>query len=101
MDNVIFAYGFEDYIEGIFVCPSRTLSIRSINPEFVAWRCQDRMILSWIYSSLTLEIMAYIIGHSTSHSSWIGFEKIFASSSRARVMQLLLELQAMKKAQCQ
>ncbi|KAL5543673.1 hypothetical protein UlMin_007457 [Ulmus minor] len=55
------------------------------------------MILSWIYSSLTPEIMAQIIGHSTSHSAWIALEKIFASSSRARVMQLRLELQTMKK----
>ncbi|KAL5549500.1 hypothetical protein UlMin_004731 [Ulmus minor] len=41
--------------------------------------------------------MAQIIGHSTSHSAWTGLEKIVASSSRARVMQLCLELQTMKK----
>ena len=97
MDNVIFANGFEDYIEEIFVCPSRTLSTRSINQEFVAWRHQDRMILSQIYSSLTPEIMAQIIEHSTSHFAWTMLEKIFASSSLAIIMQLHLELQSTKK----
>ncbi|KAL5544669.1 hypothetical protein UlMin_008453 [Ulmus minor] len=55
------------------------------------------MILSWIYSSLTPGIMAHIIGHTTSYSTWIALEKIFSSSSRARVMQLRLELQTTKK----
>ena len=81
MDNVVFTNGFKDYIEGNSIFPSHILSTRSINPEFVSWRCQGRMILSWIYSSLTPEVMAQIIGHSTSHSAWIALEKIFASSS--------------------
>ncbi|KAL5546106.1 hypothetical protein UlMin_005793 [Ulmus minor] len=41
--------------------------------------------------------MAQIIGHSTSHSAWQALEKIFSSSSRARIMQLRLELQTLKK----
>ncbi|KAL5552189.1 hypothetical protein UlMin_002365 [Ulmus minor] len=41
--------------------------------------------------------MAHIIGHTTSYSAWIALEKIFSSSSRARVMQLRLELQMTKK----
>ena len=41
--------------------------------------------------------MAQIIGHSTSHFAWTSLEKIFASSSQGRVMQLRLELQTMKK----
>ena len=82
MDNVIFTNGFEDFIEGSSVCPEKTTqATRLINPEFVAQRRKDRMILSWIYSSLTLEIMAQIIGHKPSHSTWIALEKIFSSSS--------------------
>jgi hypothetical protein len=42
------------------------LSAGVINPAFIAWRRQDRTILSWIYSSLTPAIMAQIIGHTTS-----------------------------------
>ncbi|KAL5547515.1 hypothetical protein UlMin_002746 [Ulmus minor] len=55
------------------------------------------MILSWIYFSLTPEIMAQIIGHTMSNSAWNALEKVFSSSSRARIMQLRLQLQTTKK----
>ena len=41
-------------------------------------------------------LMAQIIGHTTSHSAWLTLE-IFSSLSRARIMQLRLELQTLKK----
>ena len=68
-----------------------------INPSSVAWRRQDRTILSWIYSSLIPDIMAQIIGYNTSHSAWNALEKTFSSSLKARIMQLRLELQSTKK----
>ncbi|KAL5567264.1 hypothetical protein UlMin_030428 [Ulmus minor] len=74
IDNVVFANGFEDYIDGTSVCPEKELSPGVINPAFIAWRRQDRTILSWIYSSLTPCIMAQIIGHTSSHSAWIALE---------------------------
>ena len=36
MDNVIFANGFEDFIEGISVCPDKETSTGVISPTFVA-----------------------------------------------------------------
>ncbi|KAL5555742.1 hypothetical protein UlMin_037978 [Ulmus minor] len=97
IDNVVFANGFEDFIDGYSICPDKELSSGLINPAFVAWRRQDRTILSWLYSSLTPAIMAQIIGHNSSHSAWNALEKTFSSSSRARIMQLRLELQSTKK----
>ncbi|KAL5561469.1 hypothetical protein UlMin_031216 [Ulmus minor] len=41
--------------------------------------------------------MAQIVGHTTSSSAWKALEKIFSSSSRARLMQLRLQLQTTKK----
>jgi hypothetical protein len=41
--------------------------------------------------------MAQIIGHTTSQSAWNALEKTLSSSSRARIMQLRLELQSTKK----
>ena len=59
MENVIFANGFEDHIGGLKVCPPRSTSSDDTNPDFIVWRRFDCMILNWIYSSLTPEI----IGH--------------------------------------
>ena len=99
MDNVIFANGFEDFIEGASICSDKETSTRVINPAFLAWRRQDRMILSWswIYLSLTPKIMAQIIGYKTSQSAWLALENIFSSSLRARTIQLQLELEILKK----
>ena len=82
MDNMIFANGFEDFMKGSSVCPEKIVEVTGlVNPEFVAWHSQDHMILSWIYSSLTPKIIALIICHTTSYSTWIILEKIFLSSS--------------------
>ena len=97
IDNIVFANGFEDFIDDTFVCLEKELSTSVINLAFITWRRQDRTILSWIYSSLTPTIMAKIIGHTTSQSAWNALEKTFTSSSRARIMQLRLELQSIKK----
>ena len=58
MENIVFANGFKDHVEGLKPCPSKETSSGDINPEFIHWRRYDRMILSWLYSSLTPEIMS-------------------------------------------
>ena len=100
IDNVIFANGFEDFIDGTSICLEKDLSQGVMNPAFVAWRRQDRTILSWIYSSLTPGIMAQIIGHNTSHSAWNALESIFSSSSRARISNSDSNYNPQRKDQC-
>nr|CAN82452.1 hypothetical protein VITISV_003326 [Vitis vinifera] len=96
IDNVVFANGFEDFIDGTSICPEKDLSPRVINPAFVAWRRQDRTILSWIYLSLTPGIMAQIIGHNTSHSAWNALENYImkikgAADNLAAIGELISE----------
>ena len=50
-----------------------------------------RMILSWLYSTLTQDIMSRIIGSQSFHEAWVALKRIFSASSKARVMQLRLE----------
>ena len=57
MENIVFANGFEDHAEGLKPCPPKETSFGDINLEFIHWRRYDRMILRWLYSSLTQEIM--------------------------------------------
>ena len=97
MENVFFANGFEEFIGRTKPCPSKELPTGDINPEFVQWRHFDRMVLSWLYSTLTLDIMSQIVGHQTSHDAWMALQRIFFASSKARIMQLRLEFQTTKK----
>ena len=89
--------GFEDYIDGTKKCPPKEIRSGEANPEFIKWRRLDRLILSWIYSTLTPDIMSQIVGYETSHEAWIALERIFSASSKARIMQLRFEFQTIKK----
>ncbi|KAL6316706.1 hypothetical protein AAG906_019637 [Vitis piasezkii] len=98
MENVIYANGFEDHIEGLRPCPPKTISTGEVNPDFLVWRRYDRMILSWIYS-LTPEVMGQIVGLQTSHEAWTALQRSFYASTKARTMQLRLAFQTTKKDQ--
>ena len=78
MENVIYANGFEEHIERLKPCPSQMTVTGEVNPDFLTWRHFDRMILSWIFSSLTPDIMRQIIGYQTSNIAWATLEKIFS-----------------------
>ncbi|RVX13499.1 Leucine-rich repeat receptor protein kinase MSP1 [Vitis vinifera] len=69
LENVIFANSFEDYIERLKACPPKETRSGDPNPEFIQWRCYDPIILSWIFSTPTPDIMGQIIGHQTSHAA--------------------------------
>ena len=38
MENVIFANGFEDHIEGLKLCPSKTANNGETNSRFILWQ---------------------------------------------------------------
>ena len=97
IENVVFANDFEDFIDGVKQCPLKELFSGEINLEFVQWRHLDRTILNWLYSTLTYHIMSQIVGYQKSHEAWITLQRIFSSSSKARIMQLILEFQTIKK----
>ena len=97
MENVVYANGFEEYIDDTKPCPPQELHTSELNLAFVQWRHFDRMVLSWLYSMLTPYIMGQIIGFQTSHDAWMTLHKIFSASSKARIVQLHLEFQTAKK----
>ncbi|KAG6793657.1 hypothetical protein POTOM_002872 [Populus tomentosa] len=57
IDHVVFANGFEDFIDGTTICPEKELSPGVINPSFVVWRRQDCTILTRIMQ-LRLELQS-------------------------------------------
>ena len=97
MENVLFANGFENRIDGLKTCTLKETNSSDINPNFILLSCFDWLILSWIYSTLTPEIIGQIIGYWTSLVAWTALENIFSVSSKAWVMQLRLEFQTIRK----
>ncbi|KAJ8639207.1 hypothetical protein MRB53_015901, partial [Persea americana] len=69
----------------------------SLNPDYVSWSRQDQLLLSWILSSLTEGVHAQVVGLSTSYEVWHHLATTYASTSKARIMQLRLQLHQLKK----
>ncbi|XP_019167818.1 PREDICTED: uncharacterized protein LOC109163524 [Ipomoea nil] len=63
----------------------------------VAWRRQDKAILSLLIPSLSEETMRFAVGRSTSRQLWLTIEQSLASSSRSRALRLFGELQALRQ----
>lgn len=62
--------------------------VRMTNPDYIIWKLQNQLILSWLLSSMTKGILGHVIGHSTSLAVRYALKQVFSSQSRARLMQL-------------
>ncbi|KAL5829699.1 hypothetical protein ACOSQ3_019167 [Xanthoceras sorbifolium] len=71
---------------------------RSVNEEFLDWEQQDQILLVWMLSSITQELLPEFVGCQTTCETWKSIEQLFSAQSKANVMQLKLQLQTLKKA---
>ncbi|KAJ9692772.1 hypothetical protein PVL29_011723 [Vitis rotundifolia] len=108
MLNVVIASGFDDILDGTRPCPphflpdpnstsATTFKSPVVNPEYITWQRQNRLVMSWIYSSLTESMMTQIMSYNTAHEIWKSLRQSFASASRAHIMELRLHLQTIRK----
>uniref|UniRef100_A0A2N9H011 Reverse transcriptase Ty1/copia-type domain-containing protein n=1 Tax=Fagus sylvatica TaxID=28930 RepID=A0A2N9H011_FAGSY len=67
------------------------------NPEFQSWIIQDQMILSTLISSLSENVLAYVVQCTTSREVWLTLERMFTAHSWARVMNIHYQLSTLKK----
>ena len=68
-----------------------------VNLEDTLWQRQNRLLMGWIYSTLTESIMSQIIGITTAQSVWNSLERMSTAINRARLMELRFMLQTTKK----
>ncbi|KAK0588878.1 hypothetical protein LWI29_006567 [Acer saccharum] len=85
------------YIDSTVTPPNKLNVDGSVNERFLDWEQQDQILLCWILSSISQEILPELVGCSTSCEAWKTIEKRFTSQSKANVMQLKLQLQTLKK----
>ena len=53
--------------------------------------------MSWLYASLSKDIMPQIVVYSTTVEIWNALNQIYYASSMARVIELHIKLQTLKK----
>jgi hypothetical protein len=99
--------GIVGFVDGSLPAPAQTITVVpseenggrriAVNPEYTSWYHQDQLVLSLINSSLSEEILSTMVGITTARDAWRSLEKMYASSSRARVMQIRMQLATIQK----
>jgi histone deacetylase 1/2 len=65
-----------------------------LNPAFRKWRQRDQMLLSWLQSTLTSDILARFLGANHTFELWGKIVSYFQKQLRAKARQLRVELRA-------
>ncbi|TXG67712.1 hypothetical protein EZV62_008987 [Acer yangbiense] len=79
------------------------LTVKLDHSNFLLWRQQvlaaikDQIILCWLFSSISQDLLPQLVGCSTACEAWHAVERLFTSQSRANVTHLKLQLQTLKK----
>uniref|UniRef100_A0A2N9IQM4 Integrase catalytic domain-containing protein n=1 Tax=Fagus sylvatica TaxID=28930 RepID=A0A2N9IQM4_FAGSY len=98
---ILDAYSMIEHLDGTIAQPRQFLiseaGVQSVNSEFLAWKKRDKALLTLIYSTLSPPVLAMVVGKGTSQEVWETLEERFTCTARANVLNLKLELQAIRK----
>ncbi|CAA0820292.1 Unknown protein, partial [Striga hermonthica] len=100
--SAIIGYGLENFIAADSHPPERFISTDgttppTLNPAYATWLRQDQLLLSWLLSSLSENLLIMMVGKNTSKDVWLSLEANFSGLSKARLMHHKLQLQTLKK----
>lgn len=67
------------------------------NPEYERWYNQEQQVLTGLLSSIGEEVLQDVVPATTSKQAWDILQKQFSSATRARSVQVRVELATLKK----
>ncbi|XLS77742.1 hypothetical protein HN51_061967, partial [Arachis hypogaea] len=92
---------YQDTIPPTHIIPAPTTEKPSPtpvpNPAHATWKKQDKLVLLWLHSHSSENVLAYVIACETSRSTWIALEELFDAQSSARADYLKISLQDLQK----
>lgn len=95
---ILKGYGLTSFIDGTKEIPPRTLpDSDEINPLFAEYEIQDSLLVGWLNSTLTPEVLCHVRGISTAKGVWDKLESYFAPKTRAHMMSLKKQLHSLNK----
>lgn len=105
---VIKGHNLEGYLLGTKECPPEFIATQTTvrqgeaveliqNPEFLKWSSSDKLLMGWMYSSMTSDIAMKVMGCTSSNKLWTAVEESFGILNKSRVMFLTGELQRVRK----
>ena len=107
----IIANSLEGFINGDSQCPNRLLteaegessstearrSNRRETPNFVDWKKTDKLLQSWMLSSMVDNVLIMVVDCDSSREHWKKLAEMFMSQSKACYMPLKMQIQTTKK----
>ncbi|KAG8476579.1 hypothetical protein CXB51_033494 [Gossypium anomalum] len=98
---IIEAYGLTDYIHGMISAPSKFVHDAEgklvPNSAFLLFQQQDKLLASWILSTISGEFLSSFTGTATAHDVWSKACSLFGAASGAKISRLKHELYSVKK----
>ena len=92
------AYNLDGYVLGTIPQPPPTIhGSDQPNPHHSHWIRFDQFITHWILNSISENMLAHVVRCRTSAEIWTTLGRIFATKSKARILQLKGLLQSTKK----
>lgn len=65
--------------------------------NFMEWKKNDQILLSWLHATLTPQIFAQVVGYKTSSVTWNALDLAYMSQKNARYYQIKHELSNIRK----
>lgn len=89
-----------DWLESTAVAPAKYLPVEAgkekespvVNPEHAPWVAKDQMVLSYLLTNLSKEILGHVNTEVTAKGAWAVIEGMFASQSRAKIIATRMAL---------
>ena len=72
-------------------------SSRRENPNYIDWKKTDKLLQSWMLSSMVDNVLIMVVDCDTSLEIWEKLAEMFMSQSKARYMPLKMQIQTTKK----
>ena len=97
------AHDLEGYLLGTITPPPlflpRTLADPGDipNPAFLQWQRLDQFLFHWLLNSITESMIGHVLNCNTAAEVWHVLARIFATKSKARLLQIQGLLQSTKK----
>jgi len=84
-------------LDGTIPVPPKEVSMAetssvTFNPLYEHWQRQDAIIVAFLFSIISENVLIQVVSHTTSAAIWCALAKSFSSQSRARVIHLRTEL---------
>ena len=67
------------------------------NPEYISWKRIDQFVMSWLLSAISEQMLGHVIHCQSSAEIWNVLKQLFSTKSKARALQLRLQLRTTKK----